>query len=58
MKNDEVTFTIQIDSDLSDKEKQEIYMDIINELNDRFINVLEITNNKQIVFDYKKGFKK
>lgn len=56
MDQDDVIIKVQIDSSLSIKQKQQVYLDIINGLNDRFIPVLSIKNNDEEVFNNKVGF--
>lgn len=56
MDQDNVIIKVQIDSNISKERKQNIYMDIINSLNERYIPVLSILNNEEEVFNNTIGF--
>lgn len=53
---DEVIIKVQIDKDITEKQKLDIYMDIINSLNDRFIPVISISIQEKEIFNNKQGF--
>lgn len=53
---DEVIIKVQIDKDITEKQKLNIYMDIINSLNDRFIPVISISTQEKEIFNNKQGF--
>lgn len=58
MDQDNVIIKVQIESNISEERKQNIYMNIINSLNERFIPVLSIQNNEEEVFNNTVGFTK
>ena len=52
LKSDEVTITFKIDSDLSEKEKENIIYDVMNEIQDRFMYITEVKHNDKIFFKF------
>ncbi|WP_304393121.1 hypothetical protein [uncultured Clostridium sp.] len=56
MKQDKVQITFEIDADMPYKEKEEIIIDVANEINDRMMGIVDISINDKKIFEYDKGW--